>query len=368
MDLKLKWMEDWMMRSGTPWIGAGALQKNQPDDGAEPTRQTQFKILYDLENLYVGFRCFDEDPTQIERRMSRRDGFAGDWIEINIDSYFDKRTAFSFTTSVSGVKGDEFVSNNGNNWDESWDPIWNTKTQIDSLGWTAEMQIPLSQLRFGNKETHEWGIQVTRRDFRSGERSRWQHIPRNASGFVSNFGSLHGIRDIKSQKQLEIQPYITSSLKTSEAVQGNPYAQGRDTRFGAGLDGKVGITSDLTLDFTINPDFGQVEADPSALNIDGFQIFFSERRPFFVENNNLFDYGISQAEAGGPFTNDNLFYSRRIGRAPRGYFDTQDNEYSTYPEVTSILGAAKFSGKTKKGTAIGILESVTAEEFAKASF
>ena len=292
--------------------------QNQPNDGEEPTRQTQFKVLYDLKYLYLAFRCFDEDPTKIESRMSRRDGFAGDWVEVNIDSYLDKRTAFSFTASVSGVKGDEFISNDGNNWDSSWDPIWNTKTNIDSLGWTAEIQIPLSQLRFGNKDEHQWGIQVTRRDFRSGERSQWQYIPRNASGFVSNFGILNGIKGIRSQKQLEIQPYVITSVKKQEAEMGNPYKKGVGSKLGAGLDGKIGITSDLTLDFTINPDFGQVEADPSALNIDGFQIFFSERRPFFVENNNLFDFDVSNAEAGGPFGNDNLFYSRRIGRAPRG--------------------------------------------------
>jgi hypothetical protein len=337
-------------------------RQTQPDDGADPTRSTAFKILYDAEHIYFAFRCYDPEPENIVRRMSRRDGFDGDWIEINIDSYFDKRTAFSFTVSASGVKGDEFVSDDGNNWDSNWNPIWYTKTHIDKDGWTAEMRIPLSQLRYGNKDAHVWGIQSTRRDFRADERSIWQWKPQSQSGWVSYFGELHGIKGIKPQKQIEIQPYVVTSASTFEKEVGNPFADGSDFTLDGGLDGKLGITSDLTLDFTVNPDFGQVEADPSALTLDGFQIFFPEKRPFFIENRNLFDYSYSQASTGGPFTQDNLFYSRRIGRAPQHYPNLEENEYADVPNNTSIIGAAKFSGKTKSGLAIGLLESITAEE------
>lgn len=336
-----------------------------PTAGLPPTQQTAFKILYDDKYLYFGFRCYDTEPDKIVRRMSRRDGFEGDWIEVNIDSYFDKRSAFSFTTSVSGVKGDEFVSNNGNNWDPSWNPIWLTKTNIDSLGWTAEVRIPLSQIRYGNKEENVWGIQTTRRDFRKQSRSVWQPISQNDLGnWVSNFGELRGLKGLKPQKQIEIQPYVVAQTETFEKQTDNPFATGSSSSINAGLDGKLGVTSDLTLDFTVNPDFGQVEADPGALNLDGYRIFFSERRPFFVENRNLFDYQYGNAEAGGPFTSDNLFYSRRIGQAPHGYPNLSDNEYAKLPGNTTILGAAKFSGKTKKGLGIGILESVTDKEFA----
>lgn len=341
---------------------SGDFTQNQPDDGGKPTLETAIKILYDEKNLYVAARCFDPAPDSIVSRMSRRDGFEGDWVEINIDSYHDKRTAFSFTSSVSGVKGDEFVSNNGNNWDASWDPIWYLKTQIDSLGWIAELRIPLSQLRFSNEPEQVWGIQFTRRDFRNESRSIWQYIPATSGFWVSGFGELHGIRNIKPLRQIELQPYVVVSAEAFEKEDNNPFATGSDFGANAGLDGKIGITNDLTLDFTINPDFGQVEADPGVLNIDGFRIFFPERRPFFIENRNIFDYQVTRADAGGNFTSDNLFYSRRIGGPPHRYPDHADDEFADVPANTSILGAAKFSGKTSKNLSIGLLQSVTAEE------
>lgn len=338
---------------------SGEYTQHQPEFGVAPLQQSTFKILYDDENLYLAFRCFDTEPDKIVKRMSRRDGFDGDWIEINIDSYNDKRTAFSFTISASGVRGDEFVSNDGQNWDTSWNPIWFAKTNVDTEGWTAEMRIPLSQLRYADKEEQVWGIQSTRRIFRNEERSTWQPIPQNAGVWVSAFGELRGLKGLKSQKQIEIQPYVVAQLERSEAVEGNPYATGSATRLSGGVDGKIGITSDLVLDFTINPDFGQVEADPSVVALDGFQVFFSERRPFFIENRNIFDYNIS--ERGN---NNTLFYSRRIGGNPNGYPSLNPGEYADVPSNTSILGAAKFSGKTDKGLSIGILESVTSREYA----
>ena len=335
-----------------------------PNNGELPERQTRFKILYDSDNLYVAVRCLHDDPSRIESRLGRRDNFPGDWVEINIDSYFDKSTAFSFTASVSGVKGDEFITGNGNNWDSNWNPIWYSKTAIDSEGWTAEIKIPFSQLRFGEKENHVWGINVMRRDFAADERSTWQWIPQTTAGWTSNFGELHGISGIKPKRQVEIQPYVVSSVDFMPEEGGNPFQTGTSTGLNVGLDGKVGITSDLTLDFTINPDFGQVEADPSALTLDGFQIFFDERRPFFVENANLFESAFSRLEAGGPFWNDNLFYSRRIGASPRGSIDVPSGAHVDRPDFTSILGAAKMSGKTKDGWSLSLLESITARESA----
>jgi len=336
----------------------------QPDENTPPSYQTQFKILYDSKNLYIGVRCFDDEPDKIVKRLSRRDGFDGDWVEFNIDSYFDKRTAFSFTITAAGVKGDEFISNNGNNWDASWNPIWYAKTNIDAKGWTAELRIPLSQLKFGNAEEQVWGLQSTRRFFRNEERSLWQRKPVDQPGWVSEFGELHGLKNIEPQKQLEIQPYTVAKTETYEAEEGNPFRDGSENNITAGLDAKIGITNDLTLDLTVNPDFGQVDADPSAIALDGFQIFFQERRPFFVENKNIFDFSVSQSEAGNTFGSDNIFYSRRIGRSPQGYPDTSDDEFVDQPDNTPIIGAAKFSGKTKDGWAIGVLESVTAQRTA----
>ncbi|MBC7873207.1 MAG: carbohydrate binding family 9 domain-containing protein [Ferruginibacter sp.] len=296
--------------------------------------------------------------------MSRRDQFPGDWVEINIDSYHDLRTAFSFTISVSGVRGDEFVSNNGNNWDVSWNPIWYSKTHVNDKGWTAEIKIPLSQLRYGNEAEKVWGFQVMRRIFRKEERSTWQYIPQNAGVWVSSFGELHGLKNIPVHKQVEIAPYIITQADKYKKQPGNPFAKGSDAKITAGLDGKLAVTNDLILDFTVNPDFGQVEADPSQVRIDGFQNFFAEQRPFFVESRNIFDYQLTGSAAGGDYDADLLFYSRRIGSSPHGFPNTTSGEFVKYPQNTSILGAAKFSGKTKKGLSIGILESITQREMA----
>jgi len=338
--------------------------ESRPDENTPPSNQTRFKIIYDTKNIYIGIQCLDSLPDKIVKRLSRRDGFDGDWVGVFIDSYYDKRTAFGFIVSAAGVKGDVFETNNGANEDDSWNPIWYTKTSIDAEGWTAEMKIPLSQLKFGKSEEQVWGMEVMRRHFREEERSVWQRLPPDIAGFVSEFGELHGLFNLEPQKQLEIQPYTVGSLKSYEAEDGNPFQDGNDGKITGGLDAKIGITNDLTMDLTINPDFGQVEADPSAIALDGFQIFFREQRPFFVENKNIFDYRVSSSEAGNTFGSDNLFYSRRIGRSPQGFPDTIDDEFVDQPENTNIIGAAKFSGKTKDGWSIGVLESVTAKKYA----
>jgi len=335
-----------------------------PYEGNAPSQPTSFKILYDEKFLYIAYRCHDLAPDSIVKRMGRRDEFPGDWVEINIDSYHDLRTAFSFTLSVSGVRNDEFVSSDGDNWDANWNPIWYAKTHVDDKGWTAEVKIPFSQLRYNNEKEKVWGIQFMRRLFRKEERDTWQHIPRNSGVWVSRFGELHGLKDIPMHRQVEIAPYVVAQLDKYKKEDGNPYATGTDTRLAVGVDGKVAVTNDLILDFTINPDFGQVEADPSQVRIDGFQNFFEERRPFFIESRNIFDYQLTGSIAGGDYDADLLFYSRRIGSSPHGYPNLANGEYMDYPQNTSILGAAKFSGKTKKGWSIGVLESVTQREVA----
>lgn len=346
--------------------GGGDFRQNNPDPGAPASVQTKFKILYDDKNLYIAIKNLDPDPSLIVSRMSRRDGFEGDFCEVNIDSYFDKRTAFSFTASVSGVKGDELVTNDGNSWDSNWDPIWFLATKIVNDGWVAEMRIPLSQLRFADKEEHVWGIQFTRRFFRNQERSNWQYIPPDASGWVHLFGELHGISGIKPQQQLEIQPYVLGKAERFDREDGNPFLTGKSSSLDFGVDAKFGLTSDITLDVSVNPDFGQVEADPSQVNLSAFRLFFPERRPFFIEGNNTLNFPVND------FSNNNLFYSRRIGRPPQGraYTDS-DNEDDTIDEHvrsnpnTTIIGAAKLTGKNRNGFSWGILESVTAREFAE---
>lgn len=348
--------------------GGGDFRVRQPNEGEEPTHQTRFKILYDDDHLYIAVHALDDTPDEITRRMSRRDRFEGDWVEVNIDSYFDKQTAFSFTINAAGVKGDEFVSNNGDNWDSSWDPIWFVDTRIDDSGWCAEFKIPLSQLRFDSKPEQVWGIQFNRRIFRKSERSNWIFIPQNSNGWVHHFGELRGINGIKPRRQIEILPYTLGRQERLGKEQGNPFATGSENNFSLGLDGKIGITSDITMNFTVNPDFGQVEADPSEVNLTVFETFFSERRPFFVAGRNILDFRITNAAWGGNYSRDNLFYSRRIGRRPHYFPDTGDNEFVDQPVNTSIVGAAKVSGKTRNGWSIGLMESFTAEEKATIDF
>ncbi len=343
---------------------AGDFLQWDPAEGEAPTYQTEFKILYDQDALYFAARAHDDSPESIDKILARRDRFPGDWVELNIDSYFDHRTAFSFTASVSGTRGDEFISDDGNDWDGNWDPVWELATNVDDAGWTLEARIPMSQLRFSSEPEQVWGIQVQRRIYRENERSLWQPKTKDESGWVSRFGELHGIGGLSPSRRVELLPYGLTKGETFEEVNGDPFRDGRAGQITFGLDGKMGVTSSLTLDFTVNPDFGQVEADPSQVNLSAFETFFSERRPFFVEGNNIFEFQIAPAATGGSFTQDNLFYSRRIGRRPRFRPSVADDEYFDMPQNTSILGAAKLSGKTAGGWSIGILESVTARESA----
>ena len=345
----------------------GDFVQRQPNENVPPSEQTVFKILFDAKHLYIGIRMYDQDPTSINRRMSRRDGFDGDWVEVILDGNGDLRSAFSLTLTAAGVRGDKIISMNGNNEDVFWNPIWLAKTKVDDRGWTAEMKIPFSQLRFGKLENTTWGLQVRRKYFKQEETSVWQRVPLNASGWVSEFGKLEGLQNVGAQKLLEIQPYVVTSLETFKKEPQNPFKSKNKTIITGGVDGKIGVTNDLTLDFTINPDFGQVEADPSAIALDGFQLFFAEQRPFFVENKEILNYQFSTPKIWSIYNNDNLFYSRRIGGKPHGNANPLSNEYVDAPERTTILGAAKFGGKTQKGLSVGILEAVTATEYAKVS-
>ncbi|MCP3962509.1 MAG: carbohydrate binding family 9 domain-containing protein [bacterium] len=342
---------------------SGDFIQREPAEGLEPSQQTEFKVVYDDEAVYFAFRLHD-DPQQVSRQLARRDRFPGDWVEVNIDSYFDRRTAFSFTLSASGTQGDELISNDGNRWDSNWDPVWNGAAQVDSGGWTAEMRIPLSQLRFSAAEEQTWGLQITRRVYRLEERSSWQRIPKDVSGWVSNFGELRGLRNLSPKRRIELLPYAVASSESFEAEPGNPFRDGSESDIDGGIDGKIGVTNNLTIDFTINPDFGQVEADPSQLNLTAFEVFFDEKRPFFIEGNDIFELRLAPAVTGGPFTRDRLFYSRRIGRPPGFEPDAPDGGFVDQPGNSTIIGAFKLSGKTASGLSIGVLESVTAEETA----
>lgn len=329
----------------------------EPNSGEKANQETAFKILYDNDNIYVALKCYDSDPDLIDQRLSRRDAFDGDMVGISFDSYYDKRTAFLFTVTAGGVKNDVVFSNDGNTQDDTWDPIWFVETKVDKQGWTAEMKIPLSQLRF-NANSEMWGLNVIRTVFRTAEMSTWQFIDAEGSGWISQFGKLTGFKKIKPKRQIEIAPYFMTGFSKYEAEAGNPYADGSDFTFNAGVDGKIGITNDFTLDFTINPDFGQVEADPSDVNLSAFETYFSEKRPFFIENKNITSVNLS-------WRSEDLFYSRRLGRSPQYEPEYADNEFLKMPSNTKILGAVKISGKSQDGWSVGIIETLANREYAQ---
>ena len=349
------------------WAGAGwegGFIQSRPYEGREPSQKTEFKITYDEHAIYIAVRALDSRTHEIERRISRRDNCGGDTVSVSIDSLFDHLTAYVFTVNACGVKADQMVVNGGMDYsdehDMSWDPIWDAAAAIDQNGWTAEMSIPFSQLRFGNKELQVWGLQVSRYLFRLSEESEWQPIPRNAPGYVHLYGELRGLRGLASPHQFEIMPYTVGRLKTYRAEPGNPFSTGSDRSLVGGLDGKIGVTSDLTMNFTVNPDFGQVEADPSVVNLTAYETYFEEKRPFFIEGRNILNYQLVGGD--GESSSDNLFYSRRIGRYPQYVPDT--GAYLEMPEATPILGAFKLTGKTRSGLSIGVLDSLTARESA----
>jgi len=341
--------------------------QHEPYEGKVPSQETGFKILYDGENIYIAFKAFDTSPDSIDNRITRKDAVDGDIVAIQLDSYFDQRTAFTFMVSASGVKQDGIFSNDGENEDYTWDPIWFVKTSIDGEGWNAEIKIPLSQLRFDKETDQVWGLEVARLLFRKQELSLWQPIPRDAPGWVHKFGELHGISGITPKRQVEIAPYVVAGIERFKKESNNPFATGKLNRFNAGVDGKIGITNNMILDFTLNPDFGQVEADPSQVNLTAYEIFFEEKRPFFIEGKNIFNSPLNYFD-GDDLGTENLFYSRRIGRNPQYYPDLAEGEYADAPTSTSILGAAKITGKTKNGLSYGILESVTAKEKAEIDY
>ena len=354
-------LDDEAWKQGT-WIDD--FTQYNPHNGKKPSQKSEFKILFDEDNLYVAFKAFDTSPDSIVRRLTRRDNVDGDLVGIFIDSFHDLRTAFLFGVSSGGVKYDEMFSNDGMNEDSSWDPNWWVKTSINDEGWVAEMKIPFSQVRFEKNSGDTWGLDMIRLLYRKNEQSLWQHIPADSPGLVHLFGELSGLEQIKPRKILDVTPYVVGKMETFKAEEGNPFKEkGRNYKFNGGVDAKIGVTNNLTMDLTINPDFGQVEADPSEVNLTAYETFFSEKRPFFVEGKNItsFSFGIGDGEDN----DDNLFYSRRIGRRPQGSPDLRPGMYADIPVASTILGAAKLTGKTQNGLSVGFVEALTAEEKAE---
>ena len=321
----------------------------QPTEDANPSFPTEAKVAYDEHNFYVFVRAFDSHPDSIKKLLARRDvRICCDQIKIVIDSYHDRRTGFEFAVTPGGVKRDYAIYGDDQQEDEAWDGVWEVATQVDSLGWTAEFRIPLSQLRYAHAPGNVFGFAIWRDiDRHGGERVGWPLYRTSRRGFVSQLGDLVGLDGLAAPRRLELAPYMVVKNIPQPGFE-------RDQQYAVGADIKYGITSNITVDATANPDFGQVEADPSVVNLTSFETFYQERRPFFVEGTGIFSFGVNCNIVN--CNGEGLFYSRRVGRDPqlRGvYGDAQS------PTASRILGAAKITGRLPGGLTIGAVEGVT---------
>ena len=343
----------------------GGFVQHEPYDGRPASERTDVRVVYDDERVYVGIKAYESEPGRIVARLARRDNeIPSDWLYVAFDSYDDKRSAFLFGVNAAGTKQDVFYFNDTEE-DMNWDAVWDVGTRLDADGWTAEFAIPWSQLRFANnRESHSWGFQAARQICRRDELSCLYPFPKNSNQFVSLFGRIEGIERIPSPARLELMPYAVGSVENYAGSDGDPFRSDPREIGRLGADLKYRLTTDITMDMTINPDFGQVEQDPSVFNLTEYESYFAEKRPFFMEGANLFKYRLMFGDSD----TERLFYSRRIGRAPQGSaldarrFADTDGLYEDTPRFTTIIGAAKVTGKTSNGVSIGALEAVTNKE------
>ncbi len=333
--------------------------QKQPVEGGIPTDKTEVAFAYDDGALYVAARLWSTRVNEIPRPVTRRDQFSNaEYFIVALDPYRDKRTGYSFSVSSGGVQGDSYhPQDEEDNRDPAFNPVWESHITFDSAGWYVEMRIPFSQLRFNTQELQQWGMNINRWRPGFNEDIYWVMIPRSQSGFFSHFGTLEGMDNIVPSRRAEFIPYVagTASMTGTQAA-GDPFDDGSEWDGRVGADFKVGLGSNLTLDGTINPDFGQVEADPAEVNLTAFETFFPEQRPFFIEGNQLL-------QGRGP----GYYYSRRIGATPQGYATGEVADSADFlesPRYATILGAAKLTGRTSSGMSIGALAAVTQREYA----
>ena len=350
-------LDDPVWALATPVSG---FRRDNPGDGLPATEKTEVRVAYTDDALYVGARMHDRDPSRISLLRGRRDSFmqVNDLFLVQLDSYHDHRTAFVFGVTPAGGRNDLVAPNDGfEGMDAGWDPVWDAATRVDSLGWVAEIRIPFSQVRFREGERQVWGINFRRDIMHAGEAVDWAWQPATETGLASSFGHLLGLEGVERPRRLEILPYaVTRASFDQRANPASPFDDGSLYGGSMGLDLKYGITGGLTLDATVNPDFGQVEADPAVVNLTAFETFFEERRPFFVEGAGLFGFG--------GLENLRFFYSRRVGQRP-ALSALGQGDFVDQPTQSTILGAAKITGRTDSGWVIALLNSTTQREVAR---
>jgi hypothetical protein len=357
---------------------ATTFRQTQPAEGPPGTQRTEIRFLYDDDALYIGARMYDSLGARgVHSRLARRDDMldpdcgpnsqiTSDKLTITLDPYHDHLTRDVFEVNPSGVIGDQYAVGQ-NCLDPSWDPIWQVATRIDSLGWTAEIRIPFSQLRFSKGSDQTWGLQIVRVIDRLNERDQWAFYTRNEASGASRYGHLTGLVIDHRPGQLELLPYTLAQEEATSLNHGNPIDPVNRQQFRAGGDLKYLLSSSLTLDATVNPDFGQVDLDPAVINLSPFETFYPEKRPFFVSGANAFDYGGFNCMFCSNVESLGLFYSRRIGRTPQlsgSIIGNSSTAYYSVPSNTQILGAAKITGRTHDGLSIGTLDALTNQESA----
>ena len=342
----------------TVWAAAQPIHtftQRDPVEGAPESEQTQVWISYDDVAIYIAARLHDRQP--VTTRLGRRDMpmTGSDWLRVSLDSLHDRRTALRFDVNPSGVRRDAVLTGGSTTGDGdlAWDGVWDASAHIDEAGWTAELRIPFSQLRFSPAADQVWGLQIERIIDRRQELDMFAFSPKDEQGGIPSFGTLTGLRDLRPGRRLELMPYVLSRGKFF-AGSTNPFTGARDLTANAGLDARYRITSNLTFAATANPDFGQVEVDPAIINLTAFETRYDEKRPFFVEGASSFKFG---GTVGGPSaTAASLFYSRRLGRTPQIELSAAERDV---PDTAPILAAAKLSGKTPNGWSVGALSAVT---------
>lgn len=345
--------------------GTSGFIQSEPVDGAPATEKTTVWIAYDNKALYIAAQLDDSEPGKIKSLLGRRDDdIDSDWFDFCIDPYYDRRSGYIFSVNPAGCIIDRTIYNDEST-NRNWDGVWESHARIHNKGWNVEIKIPFDQLRFKKKESYTWGINFRRHIKRKNEWDHFVWIPKGESGFVSNFARLEGISGIKPKPLIEIIPFTAGKIALSTKEPGNPFATGHDYSMNAGVDMKIGLKSNLVLDLTVNPDFGQVEVDPAIINLSAAENYYSEKRPFFIEGATIFDFGHggSNRFVGANWGGADFFYSRRIGRPPQGTANTQG--YSKYPEWSTILAAAKVSGKLSNTWSIGTISAITQREYAE---
>jgi len=339
--------------------------QTDPLDGSPASEKTWVWVAYDKSNLYVGAFCFDHEPEKIISQLGRRDYLVdSDWFIFHVDPYLDRRSGYSFWVNPSGSMIDKALYNDISE-DKNWDGIWEARTQINDKGWTVEIKIPFNQLRFPKKEKYVWGVNFQRIIKRKNEKVSFAWVPKEDNAFVSRFALLQGLENINPGRRVEIFPYSVGQAQFRPEEPGNPFETGHRYRGNVGFDLKAGLKSNLNLDLTVNPDFGQVEVDPAVINLTAFETYYEEKRPFFIEGSSIFNNfgrGGIYINANLNWPNPSLFYSRRIGRAPQGY--PVHEGYADIPDRSTIIGAFKLTGKLGAGWNIGVINAVTAREYA----